>query len=65
MKQGVDEPLLLVRGIAVYPELASRKVSLPVPPEVAAQLKGPLSIEYYESRNIGGGLITKTELVLR
>ncbi|WP_174209031.1 molecular chaperone [Sphingorhabdus sp. EL138] len=65
MKQGVNEPLLLVRGIAVYPELASRKVSLPVPPEVAAQLKGPLSIEYYEPRNIGGGLITKTELVLR
>ncbi len=65
MKQGANEPLLLVRGIAVYPELASRKVSLPVPPEVAAQLKGPLSIEYYEPRNIGGGLITKTELVLR
>ncbi len=65
MKQGVNEPLLLVRGIAVYPELASRKVSLQVPPEVAAQLKGPLSIEYYEPRNIGGGLITKTELVLR
>lgn len=65
VKQGQDEPLLLVRGIAVYPEIGSRKVSLPVPAEVAAQLKGPLSIEYYEPRNIGGGLITKTELVLR
>lgn len=65
VKQGQDEPLLLVRGIAVYPEIGSRKVSLPVPPEVAAQLKGPLSIEYYEPRNIGGGLITKTDLVLR
>ncbi|MEP3225287.1 MAG: molecular chaperone [Parasphingorhabdus sp.] len=65
VKPGVDEPLLLVRGIAVYPEIASRKVTLPVPPEVAAQLKGPLSIEYYEPRNVGGGLITKTDLVLR
>lgn len=65
VKQGVDEPLLLVRGIAVYPEIASRTVSLPIPPEVAIQLKGPLSIEYYEPSNIGGGLITKTDLVLR
>lgn len=65
LKQGQDKPVLMVRGIAVYPEIASRKVSLPIPPEVAAQLKGPLSIEYYEPRNAGGGLITKTDLVLR
>ena len=65
VKQGQDEPLLMVRGIAVYPEITSRKVSLPVPPEVAALLKGPLSIEYYEPKNVGGGLITKTDLVLR
>lgn len=64
-KQGQDEPLLMVRGIAVYPEVASRKVTLPVPPEVAAKLKGPVSIEYYEPRNVGGGLITKTDLVIR
>ncbi len=65
VKQGVDEPLLLVRGIAVYPEIASRTVSLPIPADVAAQLKGPLSIQYYEPRNVGGGLIAKTDLVLR
>ncbi len=65
VKQGHDEPLLMVRGIAVYPEVNGRKVSLPVPAEVAAQLKGPLSIEYYEPQNIGGGLIAKTDLVLR
>ncbi|MEH6757095.1 MAG: molecular chaperone [Parasphingorhabdus sp.] len=65
VKHGQAEPILMVRGIAVYPEIASRKVSLPVPPEMVAQLKGPLSIEYYEPENVGGGLITKTELVLR
>ncbi len=64
-KRGQDEPLLMVRGVAVYPEINQRKVSLQVPAEVVAQLKGPLSIEYYEPRNIGGGLITKTDLVLR
>ena len=65
MKPGESEPVLLARGIAVYSEIDSRKVALPIPPEIAAKLKGPISIEYYEPANSGGGLITKTQLVLR
>lgn len=64
-KPGLDEPLLVARGIAVYPEVNSRKVALPIPNEVAEQLTGPVSVEYYEPRNAGGGLITKTQMVLR
>ncbi len=64
-KPGLDEPLLVARGIAVYPEVSSRKVALPIPNEIAEQLKGPVSIEYYEPRNSGGGLIAKTQMVLR
>lgn len=40
-KAGISEPLLVARGIAVYPELNQRKVALAISPEVAAQLKGP------------------------
>lgn len=65
VKPGQAEPVLVARGIAVYPEITSRKVALPIPPEIAAQLKGPVSVEYYEPRNTGGGLITKSQLVLR
>lgn len=65
MKPGESDPVLLARGIAVYSEIDSRKVALPIPPEIAAKLKGPISIEYYEPANSGGGLITKTQLVLR
>lgn len=64
-KPGLDEPLLVARGIAVYPEVTTRKVALPIPNEIAAQLKGPISVEYYEPRSSGGGLITKTQMVLR
>ena len=39
-KPGSSEPVMVARGIAVYPEVDQRTVSLPVPPEVAAQLKG-------------------------
>ncbi|MEH6791045.1 fimbrial biogenesis chaperone [Parasphingorhabdus sp.] len=64
-KPGVAEPVMVVRGIAVYPEIAKRTVSLPVPPEIAAQLNGPVSVAYYESANDGGALITKTDMVIR
>ena len=64
-KAGLNEPVMVARGIAVYPEVTQRKVILPVPPEVAAQLKGAVSVEYYEPANAGGGLIAKTDMVLR
>jgi P pilus assembly chaperone PapD len=64
-KPGVSEPLMVARGIAVYREVNQRKVTLPIPPEVAAQLKGQVSVEYYETENAGGGLIAKTDIVLR
>ena len=64
-KPGVAEPLMVARGIAVYPEVTKRTVSLPVPPEIAAQLKGPISVAYYESANDGGALIAKSDMVIR
>ena len=64
-KPGLSEPVMVARGIAVYPEVNQRKVVLPVPPEVAAKLKGTVSVEYYEPDNAGGGLISKTDMVLR
>ena len=64
-KPGVAEPVMIARGIAVYPEVTKRTVSLPVPPEIAAQLKGPISVAYYESANDGGALIAKSDMVIR
>ncbi|MGV7122869.1 fimbrial biogenesis chaperone [Sphingopyxis sp. 550A] len=64
-RPGVAEPLLLARGIAVYPEVAARKVSLPVPPELAAQLRGPVHIRYSEDRDIGGGTIADADRVVK
>lgn len=64
-RPGVSEPLLLARGIAVYPEIAGRKVSLRVPPELAAQLRGPVSIRYTEDREVGGGTIDQAERVVK
>ncbi|MBW8297769.1 molecular chaperone [Sphingopyxis sp.] len=64
-RPGASEPLLRARGIAVYPEVGAREVSLRVPPELAAKLKGPVRIRYTEDREIGGGTIDEAERVVK
>ncbi len=64
-RPGVAEPLLVARGIAVYPEVAERQVSLRVPGEIAAKLKGPVRIRYSEDRELGGGTIDEVERVVK
>ena len=64
-RSGVAEPLLVARGIAVYPEVGARKVSLRVPPELAAQLKGPVHIRYSEDREVGGATIDEADRTVR
>jgi hypothetical protein len=61
---GTSKPLLSVRGIAVYAELAGRRVTLDVPPELADQLKGPVTIRYSEDREVGGGTIDQADRVV-
>src|SRR3546814_12528766 len=63
-RPGVAEPLLVARGIAVYHEVTARTVSLRVPEDVAAKLKGPVRIRYSEDREIGGGTIDEAERVV-
>ena len=64
-RPGVAEPLLVARGIAVYPEVGERRVSLRVPAEVATTLKGPVHIRYSEDRELGGGTIDEVDRVVR
>ena len=64
-RQGESEPAMVAKGIAVYPELETRKVFLPLAPEQAASLKGPVKIGYYETLEAGGGLIAEVQTVLR
>lgn len=64
-KAGVSKPVFEASGVAVYTEINSRIVSLPVSAEVAAQLSGPAKIEYLESSDTGGGSIAAAQVVIR
>lgn len=55
--RGAKEPVLVARGIAVYPELERRNVELQLSAEQAAKFKGPLRFEYREMPENGGKLI--------
>lgn len=62
--RGAREPAFLARGIAIYPELTARSLSLPLSPEQAALLKGPVRIEYREPVESGGKLIASLDATL-
>lgn len=62
-KPGMKEPMIF-RGIAIYPELASRTVILPLTKESAEELKGPVTVGYYKADEDGGALIAEVKSVL-
>lgn len=65
-RQGVAEPLMVARGIAVYPELDGRTVRLNIPDDLADELRtAPVTIAFYEAPNAGGGLISKIDTALQ
>ncbi|QLC26946.1 molecular chaperone [Parasphingopyxis algicola] len=64
-RPGVDVPLARARGVAVYAEIGSRSVILPVSEEFQGSLAGPVRIQYREPDGAGGSLIAETEAVLR
>lgn len=64
-KPGLDEPVVYAKGIAVYPEINSRKVYLPLRSEQVAALTGPVSIGYYRTPADGGGLISEIKTVIQ
>ena len=63
-KPGVKDPLLISRGLAIYPELGTREVRIPITPEVQESLTGQLRFEYREMPEAGGGLIAAIDGVL-
>ena len=64
-KAGTAEPVVFAKGIAVYPELESRKVYLPLQPQQAAALTGPVTIGYYRPAADGGGLMSEIKTVIQ
>ncbi|WP_409646743.1 molecular chaperone [Sphingorhabdus sp.] len=63
-KPGIPAPVSVTKGIAAYPEIARRTVSIPITPQLAVQLRGEVIISYYEAPEAGGGLISQVRSIL-
>ncbi|NTZ43520.1 molecular chaperone [Altererythrobacter sp. SALINAS58] len=64
LTQGSDEPVAIARGIAIYAELDERRAAIPLSPEQAALLNGPVRIEYREMPESGGALLAAIDTTL-
>lgn len=65
LKPGVKDPIALQRSIAVYTEIGSRKVTIPVDENFKGDIKGPVTVQYVETFADGNRTIAETQAVLR
>lgn len=64
-KPGAGDPVIVARGVAVYPEVDSRTVTLPVTSGFTGSLAGPATIRYVERAEDGGRVLAEADVVLR
>lgn len=62
---GQDEPIASARGVAVYSELDTRTVRVPVRSDYTGPLSGAVHVSYRERAQDGGGLIASADTVLQ
>ena len=65
LKPGVKDPIAIQRAVAVYTEVGSRKVTIPVDETFAGDVRGPVTVEYRETFEDGTRTIAEAQAVLR
>lgn len=64
-KAGVKDPIAVQRAVAVYTELNSRHVSIPIDEKYKGVVEGPVTVEYLETFEDGVEKVAETQAVLR
>ncbi|MEO5773671.1 MAG: molecular chaperone [Sphingomicrobium sp.] len=65
LKAGVKDPIALQRAVAVYKEIGTRHLLIPVSESAKADLTGPVTVQYVETFDDGSHTIAETQTVLR
>ena len=65
LKAGVKDPIASEKGVAVYTEIGTRHVSVPIADGFKGDLSGPVTVEYIETTDDGSHLLAQTQAVLR
>ncbi len=64
-KPGVKDPIAIQRGVAVYTEIGTRHVVIPVKEDFAAAAAGPVTVDFVETSEAGPVSMAETKTVLR
>jgi len=64
-KAGVKDPIAIQRGVAVYTEIGTRHVTIPISADFAGSAAGPVTVDFVESSDAGPVSLAETKTVLR
>ena len=65
LKPGVKDPIAIQKAVAVYKEVSTRRVMIPVDEAFKGALSGPVTVQYVETYDDGARTIAETQAVLR
>lgn len=65
LKAGVKDPIAMQKAVAVYTELGTRHVTIPVDDNYKGDIAGPVTVQYVETYDDGNQKIAETRAVLR
>ena len=65
LKPGRKEPIALQKAVAVYTEIGTRHVTMPVDVAYKGELAGPVTVQYVETGDDGSHVLAETQAVLR
>ena len=65
LKPGVKDPIAIQKAVAVYTEIGSRHVTIPVDDTFEGEVSGPVTVQYVETYRDGNEKIAETQAVLR
>ena len=65
LKPGVKDPIAIQKAVAVYTELGTRHVAIPVDENYKGELAGPVTVQYLETYEDGKQKLAETQAVLR
>lgn len=64
-KAGVKDPIAVQRAVAVYTEVNSRHVAIPIAESYKGSVEGPVTVQYFETFDDGVEKVAETQAVLR
>ncbi|HKX92723.1 MAG TPA: molecular chaperone [Sphingomicrobium sp.] len=64
LKPGVRNPIAVQKAVAVYKEVSTRHVAVPVEESFKEELRGPVTVQYVETFDDGSHVIAETKAVL-